>query len=246
MLYPQTIEQLHKLRLQGMIKSIEEQNHIPQLNQMSFDERFALMVDREMLHRNTKQTNRRLKTAKLKYPKALPEDINWNKKRGLDKKEIINLLSCQWIVNHQNIILSGKTGSGKTWLSCALSHKACLEGFSVRFIRFPRLPGELNSAKADGTFEKYLNKLAKIDVLIFDDWGQNLSDELRRDFMEIIEDRCDSGSTIFTSQTPPKNWHDVIGEPSTADSIMDRIIHKSHILELSGDSLRKDQAVGNN
>lgn len=244
MLETQTINHLGKLRLQGMIKSLEEQKKVPDMSQMSFDERFAMVVDSEMLHRNNRQTVRRLKTANLKYPNAIPEDIDWNKKRDLDKKYILNMISCQWISENQNIILCGKTGAGKTWLSCAFCHKACLEGYSVRFFRFPRLFGEINSAKADGTYEKFLLKLAKTNILVLDDWGQKLTSQMRLDLMEIIEDRCETGSIIITSQIPTKNWHEIIGDPSIADSIMDRIIHKSHIFDLKGDSLRKNKAIG--
>lgn len=235
----QTQNKLHSLRMLGMIKALEEQSKSTQYHSMTFEERFGLIVDREFNHRNNRQIERRIKNGTLKFPSACPEDVDWKAQRGLDKNQFLALQSCSWIVEKQNIILIGPTGTGKTWLSCALSQKACVEGFTVKFYRTPRLFADLNAAKSDGTFMKLLKKIARYDVVVFDDWGQPLNDSERRDFMEIIEDRNESRSTIFTTQLSTEKWHEVIGDPTTADSIMDRIIHRAHVLNLSGDTQRK-------
>jgi len=154
----------------------------------------------------------------------------------------MSLAGLNWIRYHQHIILTGKTGAGKTWLACAMGHRACLEDFRVRFFRMPQFFGEISTAKADGSFFRFLAQLKKINVLIFDNWGQILSDEERRDFLEVIEDRTGSGSVIITSQLTTEAWTEVIGDPTDADSIMDRIIHSSHIINIEGESQRKKRS----
>lgn len=213
--------------------------------QLSFEERLANLIDREEVYRNNQRSKRRLSDAKLRE-RALFEDIDWSSPRDLDKSVMLSLSSCEWIRQHQNVIFCGPTGTGKTWLACALAHRACLEGLTSKFIRIPRLFGELNLAKSDGSYPKVMAKLAKINLLIFDDWGQPLNENQRRDFLEIIEDRTGSGSSIITTQIPVKNWHQIIGDPTLADAILDRIIHRSHSVDLSGDSLRKKHFIRKN
>ncbi len=205
--------------------------------QLSFEERIAILVDREELFRTNRQSINRIKAAKLKE-NAMIVDIDWQHPRKLDRQLMMSLCTCQWIKEHQNIAFTGKTGTGKTWLACALAYQACLEGFSSRFLRVPRLLGELKLAKADGSYDKLLGKLAKYDLIILDDWGQSLVESERRDILEIIEDRTGCRSTIITTQLPVEKWPEVIGDPTIADSIMDRFVHRAHPIKLSGDSLR--------
>ena len=201
------------MKLFGMAKAYEELRLTAKAGEVSPDDALAMLVDREMTYRDNRATDGRLSRAKLRE-QALVEDINWRHPRGLDKSVFKPLISCDWVRRHQNIILVGPTGIGKTWLACALANKACNDGLTARFFRVPRLFGHLNAARAEGGYEKMMRLLAKTDLLILDDWGQALAEQERRDIMEIVEDRFDRASTIITTQLPADRWHEVIGDPT--------------------------------
>ncbi len=224
------------------VKALTEQMAMPEIEQLSFEERLGLLVDREMTVRDDRRLKTRLRKAKLKQNASI-EDLDTRQARGLDKALIVKLASCQWIKQHLNLLITGPTGVGKTWIACALAQKACREGYSVRYLRLPRLLQELPIAKGDGRYPKLLNDLAKTDVLIFDDWGlSKLIAEQRRDLLEILEDRHDTRSTIVTSQLPIDQWHHIIGDPTLADAILDRLVHNAYKLNLKGESMRKKKA----
>jgi DNA replication protein DnaC len=238
MLHP-ILENLKSLRLLGMMKALENQLAQPEVENLSFENRLGLLVDHEIAVRDNRRLQTRLRTATLKQIASM-ENIDYKHPRGVDKKLLATLANCQWITAHRNILIVGHTGAGKTYLACALAHKACMEGFSSRYIRLPKLFAELAIAKGDGSYIKRLKDLAKIDVVILDDWGlSTINDEQRRDLLEIIDDRHEKGSTIVTSQLPVKLWHEHIGDATLADAILDRLIHNSFKIELKGESMRK-------
>lgn len=237
----ETLSKLRLLGLHGMAQAVEEQMRIPEMASLTFDERLAQCVDRELLGRANRRTERRLRDAQLKE-KALIEDLDWHPRRKLDKGVILALASCNWIRHHQNVICVGPTGAGKTYLACALAHRACSEGLTSRFYRLPRLFSDLAVARLDGSYPKFMARLAKTDLLILDDWGQPLTDTERRELMEVIEDRTEK-STIITTQLPIDKWHQVIGDPSLADSILDRLVHRAHKIDIDGPSLRKKKGL---
>ncbi len=233
------IEKLTSLKLNGMLRAYEEQSSIPDCAALSFEERFGLLLDREESDRENRRLQTRLKRARLRQAACI-EDINHRHPRGLDKALILNLASCRWIRERNNCIITGPTGVGKSYIACALGHKACREGYSVRYLRLPRLFQELSIAKGDGRYPKLLTTWAKTDLLILDDWGLTpLTDEQRRDLLEILEDRYDAKSTLVTSQIPLKQWHEIIGDATLADAILDRLVHNAYPLTLKGDSMRK-------
>jgi len=239
MLYQPTIEKLHELRFFGMAKALQEQAEMPQCNALSFEDRFALLVDREATERENSRLQGRLKMAKLRLTATI-EDIDYRHPRGLDKALVLSLASCQWIRAHHNCIVIGPTGVGKSYLACALAHKACREGYKTRYIRAPRLFEEFAVAKADGRYRKLLAAYARIELLVIDDWGlATLTEEQRRDLLEIMDDRHDLRSTLIASQIPVEKWHSVIGDPTLGDAILDRLVHNAHKIVLKGDSLRK-------
>lgn len=241
MLYQPTIEKLHELRLFGMAKALQEQAEMPQCDAMSFEDRFGLLVDREATERENGRLQGRLKKAKLRLAATI-EDIDYRHPRGLDKALLLSLASCQWIRAHQNCIVIGPTGVGKSYLACALAHKACREGYRTLYVRAPRLFEEFTVAKADGRYRKILAAYARIDLLVIDDWGlATLTEEQRRDLLEVMDDRHDLRSTLIASQIPVEKWHNVIGDPTLADAILDRLVHNAHKLVLKGDSLRRKQ-----
>ena len=240
MLYQPTIEKLHELRLLGMAKALQEQAEMPQCDALSFEDRFALLVDREATERDNSRLQGRLKMAKLRLTATI-EDIDYRHPRGLDKALVLSLASCQWIRAHHNCIVIGPTGVGKSYLACALAHKACREGYKTRYIRAPRLFEEFAVAKADGRYRKLLAAYARIELLVIDDWGlATLTEEQRRDLLEIMDDRHDLRSTLIASQIPVEKWHSVIGDPTLGDAILDRLVHNAHKISLKGDSLRKN------
>ena len=233
---------LNELKCYGIKAALEEQAK-QQIQDMPFDERLLLLLDRELTLRKDKRLAQQLKRAKLKQAACL-ENIDFKASRGIDRSQILSLASCQWIREHQNILFLGATGTGKTYLACALAHKACLEGFSAAYLRVPRLFQELLIAKGDGQYAKWMQKLAKLDVLILDDWGLTpFTQEQCRDLLEILDDRHQLKSTIVTSQFPVKHWHEALGQPTLADAILDRLVHNAHKVQLKGDSLRKKSAV---
>jgi len=239
MLTNATLETLTKLRLHGMTSALEELMRSTAITGMNGEEVAGIMADRELADRESRRTTRRLKSAKLRV-KAMIEDIDWKARRGLEKTVMTSLFSCDWIRRKQHVIFTGPAGTGKTWLSCALAEKACREGYSTRFIRYPRLFTELATARIDGSLPRYLAKLAKVDLLILDDWGQKLGEVERRELFEIIEDRNERSSVVITSQLPVSALHASIGDPTIDDAIFDRIVHRAHEFCLEGASLRND------
>jgi DNA replication protein DnaC len=235
----QTIEKLSQMKLHTMATAFQEQLEKPALSSLSFEDRFAMIVDREWNAREDRKLTRRLKAARLKL-QATVEDIDYQHQRGLDKSVIRSLSSCQWIKSHQNVIITGPTGIGKTYLTEAFANKACREGFTAVYYRSTRLFGELDIARGDGSYYKVLGRLAKIDLLAIDDWAVDpLTEQERRHFLELMEDRHGLKSTFITSQYPITKWHDRIGEPTMADAILDRIVHNAHRITLKGESMRK-------
>lgn len=242
MLIQSTIDGLKTLKLFGMLQALESQMDNPDTKSLCFEERLGLMVDTELTTRENKRLQSRLRLAKL-AEKASIEEIDLRGNRGLDRAELASLATSDWIRRHQNIIIHGATGVGKSYLACALSQKACRDGFSVHFDRASRLFQELSIARADGRYTKYLASIARKNVLVIDDFGLfSLDTEQRQDLLELIEDRYSHSSTIITTQLPIEHWHEIIGEPTIADAILDRVVHNSHKLHLKGESKRKDKA----
>ena len=236
------LDRLHQLRCNGMKTALQEQAKLASINEMSFEDRLLLLLDSELTLRNHKRLPLRLKQAKLRQTACL-ENLHFKASRGLNQSQIVSLASCQWVREHQNVLIVGATGAGKTYLACALAHKACLEGLSAAYLRLPRLFQELLIAKGDGRYVRLMQQLAKTDVLILDDWGLSpFTDEQCRDLLEILDDRHKARSTIVTSQFPVKHWHEALGSPTLADAILDRLVHNAHKIELKGDSLRKELA----
>ena len=241
MLTEPTMEKLKAMRLDGMADAWAEQQKNPELHKLSFDERLGLLVDAEWLARENKRLERCLKEAKLKMSQACVEDIDYPAKRLLDKAVIRQLAACRWVEEHQNICVTGMTGTGKTYVACALAQQACRKGFRAVYRRASRLFDELLLARADGTFPRLLARFARIDVLVLDDWGMaKVTEQQRHDLLEVVEDRYGARSTIITSQLPTENWHDHIGHPTVADAICDRILNNAHRIMLKGPSRRKE------
>lgn len=241
MLIQQTCEHLHSLRLTGMLQALEEQLGQPAMAELSFEERLAMLVDREALYRENRRLDRLLRAAKLRVG-ACVEDIDYRHPRGLEKARMASLVALDWVRQSLNLCLTGPTGCGKTWLACAFGNEACRRGFSVRYLRLPRLFEMLRIAHGDGSYSKLMNQLLKTDLLILDDWGiQKISAAQRNDLMEVIEDRHGRRSTLIASQLPIEHWHEYIGEATIADAVLDRLLHGAHRLNLSGDSMRKNK-----
>jgi DNA replication protein DnaC len=243
MLNEPTVEKLKALRLNAMAEAWTAQQAQANLNSLSFDERFGLLVDAEWLARENARLSRAMKEAKLRMSSACVEDIEYAAKRELDKALIRQLASCRWIAEHQNVIISGKTGTGKTYIACALAQQACRKGYRAIYRRAPRLYQELALARADGTYPRLLARLARTDVLIIDDWALSpLTADQRNDIFEILEDRYGGRSTIFSSQLDAKRYHEYLGDPTVADAVCDRLLHNAHRVVLSGPSRRKEEA----
>ena len=240
MLNNQSLQTLRSLKLTGMAEGLEQQQAQPSTHEeLGFDERLALLIDREKTYRNNNKVTRLLKVAKLKL-QAYPEDIDYRHPRGLQKSQFADLLSSHWIHQHHNVLLTGPTGCGKTYLGCVLATQACRHGLSVRYFRTSRLLEALNIAHGDGRFTKLIAQLAKTDLLVLDDWGLEIMTlSQRNDLLEIMEDRHGLRSTLITSQLPIIQWHKAIGDATLADAILDRLLHNSHKLTLKGESMRK-------
>ncbi|MDH5648559.1 MAG: IS21-like element helper ATPase IstB [Gammaproteobacteria bacterium] len=240
MLIQQTIDNLRALKLNGMARALEEQRGNASLQELGFEERFGLCVEAQVYERNNKKQQRLYRAAKLKVS-ACPEDIDFRAKRGLDRQVAANLATCDWIERHLNAIITGPTGVGKTWLGCAFGQQATRKGFSVIYTRLSRLLEDLEIAVGDGSIIKLRNKLARVDLLILDDWAlAPMTNRGRHELLELIDDRIGGGSILITSQLPVDQWHEYIGDPTVADAILDRLVHRAHRIELRGDSLRKN------
>lgn len=245
MLTNPTIETLKALKLHGLLEALEEQQQTPTAQSLSFEERIAMLIDRERLYRDNQRRTRLLRGARLKVAEASIED-NYKAARGLDKRQIAQLASGEWIRRAQNLLITGATGSGKTWIACALSQQTCRQGHSVLYFRMPRLIEELRIAHGDGSYIKFLKTLSKAALIVLDDWGLTaLSAQDCADLLEILDDRIDTGSTLIASQLPVDTWHAYLGEPTLADAILDRLVHQSHRIDLKlpGESMRKNRAT---
>ncbi|EPX8325824.1 IS21-like element helper ATPase IstB [Vibrio cholerae] len=235
-----TLSQLHQLKLSGMAKALQQQlEQSGQYEELSFSERLQLLTDQEVYERDHRKQQRLLKQAQLKLA-ATAQDVDYQHPRGLQKSVVTGLLQCDWLRRHQNLLLTGPCGTGKTYIACALANTACLKGFSVKYYRLSRLLMELAQAKADGTYNRKLKSLAQLDMLILDDWGlEPLKAAQRNDLMEIMDDRHGSSSTVLISQLPTDQWYQSIGDNTLADAILDRLMHNAHRIKLKGESMRK-------
>lgn len=242
MLIHPTLEKLERLRLTGMLTALQEQMGMDDINDLSFEERLGLLVDREAVCRESRRLKTRLRKAKLRHSAAV-EDIDFRHPRGLDKSLVMRLADCNWLKNHENLIITGPTGVGKSYLACAFAQKACRTGYSAIYLRTSRLFENLGLAKGDGRYIKLLTGFAKTDLLVLDDFGLvKLNREHQHDLLEILEDRHGLKSTLVTSQLPVEHWHEQIGDPTMADAILDRLVHSAHKIQLKGGSMRKKKA----
>jgi DNA replication protein DnaC len=232
-------EQLKSLRCEGMLEAYQEQLKTPDINSLSFDERFALLIEREYLTRENRKLINRLRQAKLKI-EACIEDIDYSPERQLSKTVITRLAECSWITKKENLLITGPTGAGKTYLACAFANQACRQGYRARYIRLPKLFQAITIAKADGSYIKLMEHVAKLSLLVLDDWGlAPMTDANRRDLLEIIDDRYQHSSTLITSQLPVQAWHDSVGDATLGDAILDRLVHNSHRIDVQGPSMRQ-------
>jgi DNA replication protein DnaC len=239
MLNEQTFEKLYALKLFGMADALKEQMDRTDMHDVSFEERMGLLVDAQYTYHENRRMKRLLVTARLKLAACI-EDIDYRTPRGIDKSVILSLATCAWIRKHQNVLIIGPTGAGKSYLSCALAHTACREGLSAFYVRTPTLCYTLAMARADGSYARALTRLARTALLVLDDFAlAPLTDAERRDLLEVIEDRHGTGATIIASQLPVEHWHEMIGDPTIADALLDRLVHNAHRITLKGESMRK-------
>ncbi|MGQ0722050.1 MAG: IS21-like element helper ATPase IstB [Candidatus Eiseniibacteriota bacterium] len=244
MLTEPTVEKLRTLHLDAMAQGYLEQTQKPDIAELPFNDRFGLLVDAEYLARENKRLSRRLREAKLRLTQACVEDVDYAPKRELDKATFRQLATCRWVQEHLNVLITGSAGTGKSYLACALANRACRQGYRALYCRASRLFDELLLARATGTHLRLLAKLARMDVLVIDDWGlKPFTDQERLDLLEILEDRYGSRSTIITSQLAPNKWHERLGEPTIADAILDRLLHGAYKIALKGPSKRKEEVA---
>ena len=243
MLWEQTLEKIGQMNFTGILKSLDEQESNNEYKKMSFEDRLGYLIEQEYLDRENRRLKTRLKQSKLRQ-QACVEDIKFNSGRNISKIKILDLAKCLWIKEHRNLIITGPTGAGKSYLACALGHSACLHGYKVVYVRSSRFLMDLAVGRGDGRYEKIMKSLSKHDLLILDDFGlAKLTSEARQDLLEVVEDRYEVRSTAIVGQLPVDKWHEIVGDSTVADAILDRIVHNSHRLELkANDSMRKQKA----
>jgi DNA replication protein DnaC len=243
MLTQQTLDKMNAMKLHAMAEAFTHQLSSPEHAALSFEDRLGLLIDAEWVARENRKLDRRLKRAKLRYRASL-EDVNFKARRNLNRQQVLSLGACAWITQRHNLLVSGPTGIGKSYLACAFVERACRRGFSAAYVRAPRLLHDLIVARADGSYARLLTRLAKLDLLAIDDWLISpLKDGERRDLMEIIEERTERASTLIASQLPTGEWHGVIGDPNQADAILDRLLHNAHRIEMKGPTMRNTTAL---
>jgi DNA replication protein DnaC len=239
MLIHPTIDKLNSMRLTGMAKAFRTQLESPEIHNLPFEDRLALIVDMEFMERENRQLATRLKGARLRQ-NAVLEDLDTKASRGIDRPLLASLATCHWVKKRHNLLITGATGVGKTWLSCAMSHNACRQGITAVYHRLPALMQDLDLARHDGRYKKIMRSLAKAELLILDDLGiAPMSAEQLRDLLEIIDERYQKGSILITSQLPVASWHEALNDPTMADAILDRVLHNAYKIELKGESMRK-------
>jgi len=244
MLTQPTLEKLRALKLNGMLEALERQKESREIKELDFEERLGLLLDAEDFYKRAQRFNSRLKYAKLRQS-ACVEDVDFKYPRGLDKPHFLSLANCRWVAEHNNVLITGPTGVGKTYIACALGQMACREGYRALYLRMPRLLQEMAVARADGRYAKLLLSWSKVDVLVLDDFGLSpLTPESTRDVLEVLDDRYNTRSTIVSSQLPVPNWHETMQDPTLADAVLDRLVHNSYRIELKGDSMRKKRGKG--
>lgn len=235
------IERLLAMKLHGMAQALEDIYNADKGADISFEDRLTLMIDHEETVRTNRALKRRLQVAKLRFSDAAVEDVDFRHKRRLNRSSFLSLARCEWISSGYNVLITGKTGLGKSWLACALGQRACREGYSVRYLRLPKLFEMMKAARGDGTAPRLLDRIGKTQLLILDDFGlYPMSSDQRRDLMEVIEDRAQRRSTIVTSQLGTDVWHDAFGDPTLADAVLDRLVNNAYRLELEGESMRNN------
>jgi len=246
MLTQQTLDKMNAMKLSGMTEAFQQQLGGGEYARLSFEERLGLLVDNEWTAREQRKLGRRLRKAKLRYPASL-EDVDFKHPRALDRQQVLSLGNCGFIPSRHNLLITGPTGIGKSYLACAFVERACRRGYNAAYLRLPRLLQQLAVARGDGSYARILERLARLDLLAIDDWLlAPLRDPERRDLVEVIEDRSERASTLIASQLPAKDWHAGIGDPNLADAICDRLLHNAHRLDLKGPSMRRTKTAPKN